>query len=272
MPPASPSRTKVFREVSNGTLLSARNAHPGRTSFARTTNCTQALRDEFSTLLPRLQSRTRSVSRTPSRGRRRTRSPPSKPQSSKTDLSAIFSSPDEAELRSSKKKIGGPSDHYDPHTPYFYHSPNGRVYYQAYPPIFQEDFLHDPLYDYSRHEDDVTEAQFSEAEENPAAEAVDNSEDCLFSPDNTLERTTSVTLVLPPEGTVEAQVKTAATEDSNSPTSSPEDQLTKVFYPPDGASAIFEGATSQVIFHYKYKSYGKFKIVESDSLSFRVVY
>lgn len=326
---------------------------------------TQALRDEFGTLLPRLQSRTRSVSRTPSRGRRRTRSPPPKPQSSKTDVPPISSS-DEAELRSSKKKskkrsrtssssssdeaelqsskrdtkqtrtnstspsstssrdssprqtkssrhkhsekrrrpssspkkksqkqrhrrspsypppghraplyfpeVGGPSDHYDPHTPYFYHAPDGRVYHQAYPPFSQGDFFHDPHYDYSRYEDDVPEAEFSEAEENPAVEAVDISEAGHFSPDYTLDRSTSVTPVLPPEGTVEAQAKTAATEDFDNPASSPEDQLTKIFYPPDGASAIFEGATNQVIFHYKYKSYGKFEIVESDPLSFRVVY
>ena len=46
--------------------------------------------------------------------------------------------------------------------------------------------------------------------------------------------------------------------------SSPEDQLTKIFYPPDGASAIFEGASIHVVFQHKVSSYDKFDIVESD--------
>ena len=56
------------------------------------------------------------------------------------------------------------------------------------------------------------------------------------------------------------------------PPSSPKDMLTKIYYPPDSALPEILPDTKEILFSFKNKKYGRFQLVSTDPISFRVIH
>ena len=75
---------------------------------------------------------------------------------------------------------------------------------------------------------------------------------------------------LNPEESVPPATTSSNTEEVEQPSSPEEDILDKVFYPPDGAIPDIDPHTQTVLFKYKGVHYGRFGIIDSVALSFRI--